>query len=99
VLIVQGKRPGGRSTLGGANTADLEEEVKKHWSQLQDLQNELIKKDQKLQTKTQTLKELKTTLQTERDDFETALRGKTFCRQGIFICLFYTVIFMLKSSE
>ncbi|XP_060078395.1 kinesin-like protein KIF20B [Ylistrum balloti] len=67
-----GTRSGRPSTV--AEVSRLEAELKQRWGQIQELQSDLIRRDEKLAAKSQALKDFKISMERERNDFEAALR-------------------------
>ncbi|XP_033763361.1 LOW QUALITY PROTEIN: kinesin-like protein KIF20B [Pecten maximus] len=66
-----GSRSGRPSTV--AEVCRLEAELKQRWGQIQELQSDLIRRDEKLSAKSQALKDFKISMERERNDFEAAL--------------------------
>ncbi|XP_021361015.1 kinesin-like protein KIF20B isoform X2 [Mizuhopecten yessoensis] len=65
-------RSGRPSTV--AEVGRLEAELKQRWGQIQELQSDLIRRDEKLAAKSQALKDFKISMEREQNDFEAALR-------------------------
>lgn len=66
----------------------LREEHAKRWEIIQNLEKDLQKKESKLQSKSQVVKDLKQTMEMERDKFEAALRGNDIGLYNIRACAY-----------
>ena len=92
VSFTQGNGTGTCVDLDLGGVEKMKSDMKKQWTQIQDLQTDLMKKEDRLQSKTQLVKDLQQKIESERDNFEAALRGQFLVHINLTVNIVYVSV-------